>query len=168
MKRAVIIVGGCFFFVLSMFVYNDWRQMRKCSDCSYDIGFEQLVNSDIHGTERGFINLDENKHNETMFGLMEKGTWGTRFDYGNIKGRALCSSTGQGFFGYHGRTGNPDENSVGPNCWCKMMEPAVSRWVFLFTTERADDCIVNCARECSEDAKDGALFRSRLFRTVKN
>ena len=49
------------------------------------------------------------------------------------------------------------------NCWCKMVSPAVSSWVFNRSAPSAGNCAYNCAIGCAAYAQGKASFRSALF-----
>ncbi|MDE6570938.1 MAG: hypothetical protein K2L95_01830 [Alphaproteobacteria bacterium] len=48
-------------------------------------------------------------------------------------------------------------------CWCKMVSPAVSSWVFAFIFGSAGDCSVKCAYYCAHNAATHAVFVAALF-----
>ena len=55
------------------------------------------------------------------------------------------------------------------NCWCRMISPAVSEWVFYASYESADSCARLCARHCAYDAnQDTAAFLSALFGSLSD
>ena len=82
-----------------------------------------------------------------------------------IQGVAFCGSQNGGSEGVTTETvttsSTPDDNK---NCWCKMVSPAVSRWVFAYSGHGsaghcADDCSLYCAF-ISEESEPG---RAGLF-----
>ena len=81
-----------------------------------------------------------------------------------IQGVTLCGSQ------YDVSTGATAEtvttSSTGDdnmNCWCKMVSPAVSSWVFIDTAPTAGDCADSCADSCAFSARYDSAFRSALF-----
>ena len=54
------------------------------------------------------------------------------------------------------------------NCWCKMTNPAVSRWVFNHSYGSAGSCAGNCASFCATRVQDNASFRSALFGSLSD
>ena len=88
---------------------------------------------------------------------------------------AICGGIeiqGVGFCGSQdgGSTGTKSENvttNTGSDdnkyCWCKMVSPAVSSWVFLGSKPTAGLCAIGCANECALDARFSSAFRSALF-----
>ena len=54
------------------------------------------------------------------------------------------------------------------NCWCKMVEPAVSSWVFIGTFTSASICADSCSSNCAGSARFNSAFRSALFSAISN
>ena len=78
-----------------------------------------------------------------------------------IQGVAFCGSQNGGSVGATTETvtTSRDNNKY---CWCKMVSPAVSRWLF-GAASSADDCPFLCAMYCANVAKANPPFRSALF-----
>ena len=53
-------------------------------------------------------------------------------------------------------------------CWCKMVEPAVSSWVFISPYTSAGDCARACSVGCAGNAGGIFAFRSALFGSLAN
>ena len=84
-----------------------------------------------------------------------------------IQGVAFCGSKGGGSTGTKSRTvttsATSDDNK---HCWCKMVSPAVSSWVFNYwftPAPSAGNCAYNCATRCATGARDSSAFRAGLF-----
>ena len=88
--------------------------------------------------------------------------WTTMFDYGNISGDALCSTTS----GSYATTGTPNESGGGQYCWCRASHPVASLWVFYHDYGSSDGCAANCALYCAAYVRDGAAFRAGMFGSV--
>ena len=86
-----------------------------------------------------------------------------------ISGIGICSST-QGP-GYHIATATELDTSVTSDdnnyCWCRMISPAVSRWVFYYSRPTAG-CAWHCASECASYVQADAAFRSVLFGSLSD
>lgn len=88
-----------------------------------------------------------------------------------ISGIARCSSTDGGS---EGATATELDVSYtageNMNCWCKMISPAVSRWVFFFSSGPGEDasCNANCAASCANRVKNSATFRRALFGSLSD
>ena len=59
-----------------------------------------------------------------------------------INGQAWCHNVSTG-------TGPLEHNTAGVHCWCRITNPYVGPWVFLFTDSTAAICAINCANDCS-------------------
>ena len=86
-----------------------------------------------------------------------------------ISGIGICSST-EGASRYATATeldtsSTADENL---NCWCKMTSPAVSRWVFAYSTTSAGFCAQYCAGYCADLVRFYAAYRSALFGSLSD
>ena len=82
----------------------------------------------------------------------------------SIQGVAFCGSQNGGSAG---ATTDAVTTSSTSNdnkyCWCKMVSPAVSRWVFNLALASAGFCANRCAYYCAGIAQSSASFRSGLF-----
>ena len=86
-----------------------------------------------------------------------------------ISGIGRCSST-NGRSDYTTAT-ELDTSSTSANnkhCWCKMITPAVSRWVFLSSSMSAVDCARQCAHYCAYRVRGNAAFRTALFGSLSD
>ena len=90
-------------------------------------------------------------------------TWTTIFPYGNVSGVAVCNDTG-GTYGVS--SDNEQYETGGAQCWCKMTYPAVSRWVFGFSSSSAFYCAEYCALNCGYFVRAYSDFRSGVFGSV--
>ena len=81
-----------------------------------------------------------------------------------IQGVAFCGSQKGGSKGETSETvttsSTSDDNKY---CWCKMVSPAVSPWVFRYSDTSVGYCAVNCAGLCGQYARSSSAFRSGLF-----
>ena len=86
-----------------------------------------------------------------------------------IRGIGICSSTKGGSTG---ATATELDTSYGTeenhNCWCRMISPAVSRWVFNRSDLAAGDCATECAYYCAIAVRDLASVRSALFGSLSD
>ena len=87
--------------------------------------------------------------------------WTTMFDYGNISGDALCSTTS----GSWATVGTPNESGGGQYCWCRATHPVASLWVF-GVVGSSDACAHDCARYCAYNVQARAAFRAGVFGSV--
>ena len=82
-----------------------------------------------------------------------------------IQGVAFCGSQNGGSIGTKSETVTTssvsDDNKY---CWCKMVSPAVSSWVFYnYSSTSAGYCAYNCAYDCATGARNYSALRSALF-----
>ena len=81
-----------------------------------------------------------------------------------IQGVAFCGSQKGGAMGTKSEnvttSSTSDDNKY---CWCKMVSPAVSSWVFNTTNSSAGSCANYCASHCASNAQYRSDFRSALF-----
>ena len=88
-----------------------------------------------------------------------------------IKGIAMCSNqAADAQFGTSDaiKMVSDETDTTNVNCWCKMVEPAVSSWVFIHAYASAGPCASNCSHYCAHSALAGSAFRSALFGSISN
>ena len=86
-----------------------------------------------------------------------------------ISGIGICSST-KGASQYATATKLDTSSTSDDNkyCWCRMISPAVSRWVFLSSGASAGDCAQYCASDCANNVQYIAPLRSALFGSLSD
>ena len=93
-------------------------------------------------------------------------TWSTKFSYGVISGVGGCyTNVGS----THGVVASDQTNitpySTGPYCYCKMLRPIESPWVY-GGSYVANDCATYCASYCASNAASVVALRAGLFGNV--
>ena len=87
----------------------------------------------------------------------------------SIKGIGICSATRGASTGSTATSleisGTTSENAY---CWCKMVSPALSRWVCALEDLSAGNCAYLCADSCAGYAHVDASFRSALFGSLSD
>ena len=88
-----------------------------------------------------------------------------------IKGIAMCSN--QKADAQYGTsdaitTVSSTTDKTNAHCWCKMVEPAVSSWVYLYEAESASSCAYFCSNNCAGYAWRAFAFRYVLFGSLAN
>lgn len=53
-------------------------------------------------------------------------------------------------------------------CWCKMVEPAVSPWIYVSQTVSASECASLCSYVCAGRIRNNSTYRSVLFGSLAN
>ncbi|MBQ7127937.1 MAG: hypothetical protein IJO18_03060 [Alphaproteobacteria bacterium] len=88
-----------------------------------------------------------------------------------IKGIAMCSNqAADAAYGTSDAitTVSSSSDTTNVNCWCKMVEPAVSSWVFFSASTSAGHCAAYCSFFCADRARYFSAFRSALFSSLGN
>ena len=86
-----------------------------------------------------------------------------------ISGIGICVNTEGGSIGSISTELVP--SSISDNnryCWCRMISPAVSRWVFYGSTASAGVCDRRCAYICANVVQGVEAFRSALFGSLSD
>ena len=126
------------------------------------------LNPDDDGIGHCYKDIDrdgsENLGKCAKFDTMQAGDWGAVFPGYEVYGVAVCNDTRGSY-----DVASPVEqtNTGGVNCWCKMTEPAVSRWVFRTSYSSASGCVDGCAAYCGLDVQLDSDFRSGVFGSVQ-
>ena len=98
-------------------------------------------------------------------------TWSVTFPDYTVSGIASCNSL-SGTFG----TASPEYNNQitagyqdgQSNCWCRMMGPVRSAWVFYRTFSSASECASECADYCGYFVRGNANVRGGVFGSAGN
>ncbi len=87
-----------------------------------------------------------------------------------IQGVAFCGSASGGTSGAT-RDSVPVFSSGDMNkyCWCRMISPAVSPWVYAgYSGTNTNSCVINCASQCVSRASYTSAFTQSLFGNLSN
>lgn len=86
-----------------------------------------------------------------------------------ISGVSQCSSTSGSSVGQKATALKISGGTDDKYCWCKMVSPAVSSWVFFNNYVSASICASACAAYCANSvAASSASFRSALFSNLSD
>ena len=98
------------------------------------------------------------------YGSTGQSNWAATCGGIEIQGVAFCGSQNGGSTGTKSETVTTSSTSDNNKyCWCKMVSPAVSSWVFFYTRTSAGGCANGCAYNCAHGALHDSDFRSGLF-----
>jgi len=115
----------------------------------------------------------------------KSGKWGVVFPYGEVAGKSVCS-TDIGDVSLIQHAATDEQNAIldaeyaarldfvdgGSNpfvyCWCKVEQPAVSKWVLHLRSTSYSQCTNACTESCSFYTRDGFHLRIPLFGSVDN
>jgi len=109
-------------------------------------------------------------------------TWYASTNYGTFVGRSACLSSNYNT-GWHGVYKANDgvlidngavvvggEYNSASNgtlyCWCKLIHPVVSLWVYYFSRSSVSSCITDCNYYCAYDFKNYDTSRKALIGSV--
>ena len=93
--------------------------------------------------------------------------WSTRFSYGTISGIGACADDCRPTQGCVATNQNMNVYSVGNACYCKMLRPAPSRWVFSGVGYNGPtQCATDCASRCASNVASSVPLRRGLFRSI--
>ncbi len=105
----------------------------------------------------------------TYSGEHGQSNWSATCDGVPVEGVAFCGSQNGGSQGATSTavtiSTTSDDNKY---CWCKMVSPAVSRWVFNNAGLSAYTCADACAYNCAYYAQVPTSFRSALFSNLSD
>ncbi|MBD5400164.1 hypothetical protein HDR61_00225 [bacterium] len=100
--------------------------------------------------------------------------WSATFPFGTVWGIATCVET-TGKYGVaadgdliDSATGDVATGGerTGPQCWCQMTHPLLSRWVFRETFASVDSCRSDCANYCGYYVRSSSAMRGGVFGSV--
>ena len=102
---------------------------------------------------------------KSYYGVIGRSNWSATCGDIKIQGVAFCGSRNGGSIGTKSETVTTSSTSDNNKyCWCKMVSPAVSSWVFSFSYTDAGSCATTCAYGCALGAgQTNSAFRSALF-----
>ena len=110
--------------------------------------------------------LDTTKYQTSSSFNRNEMTWSITFPYGTITGVASCNATA------NTSTGVSDANmatyTTGKYCWCKMLKPVASKWIFYSDMNYVHTCDESCARNCANHfgPENSISQRTRLFNSI--
>ena len=90
-------------------------------------------------------------------------TWSTKFSYGVISGIAACSTNVGATQGMVATNQTMTPYSTGTYCYCKMLRPIESPWVFYGNVVY---CATDCASRCASYAGSAVALRRGLFGNI--
>lgn len=96
--------------------------------------------------------------------------WTATFSSGVFKGVSTCVASKGGSMGSTTTGGVPltaaRGETSGQYCWCKLVHPVASRWVFNNDNGSASNCAGNCANNCGNNVQNNSSMRVGLFGSV--
>lgn len=96
--------------------------------------------------------------------------WSVSFDYGNVHGKSLCSTTSAPSY----TVGKPNDTTTGRYCWCKMDNYSLDGqsydadyfdWIAITDASWSVSACTNyCSDACANRVQNSSVFRSLLFK----
>lgn len=93
--------------------------------------------------------------------------WTVTAPYGTLSGIATCNSTA-GSYGVAYPQYNFEQGTTGVHCWCRMLRPSRSAWVYNDKGGSASVCASNCANVCGYYVLNYVDFRGGVFGSAGN
>ena len=93
-------------------------------------------------------------------------TWSTKFSYGVISGIAACYTNVGATQGMVASNQTMTVSSTGSYCYCKMLRPVESPWVFSGSNDGSNYCATRCASYCASNAGSAVALRVGLFGNI--
>ena len=115
------------------------------------------------------VKLNSSTTCSTYSSATGQSNWSATCDGVSVQGVAFCGS--QDGVSIGATTDAVTTSTTSDNnkyCWCKMVSPAVSRWVFSGAYTLAGRCAYACADDCAIFARHFASFRSALFSNLSD
>ena len=115
------------------------------------------------------VKLNSSTTCSTYSGEYGQSNWSATCGGVSVQGVAFCGSQDGGSTG--ATTDAVTTSTTSDNnkyCWCKMVSPAVSSWVFRNVFGSASACARGCAYFCASCAADNASFRSAMFGSLSD
>lgn len=83
----------------------------------------------------------------------------------SVEGVAICASSSGTTASSLTVSQDPTKNGY---CWCRLISPAVSQWVYSGLAAYHEDCLGDCAEECAATIKSDSTFRTRIFSNLSD
>ena len=94
-------------------------------------------------------------------------TWSTRFSYGIISGIGGCyNDVGSTQGVVASDQANITPYTTGSYCYCKMLKPVESAWVYNVSFYSVGYCASGCASSCSSNTASAVVVRAGLFGNI--
>lgn len=110
------------------------------------------------------LNASQSCQNNAKIGFIG---WQATCGQMTIIGTGACSNVSGGKIAAQADN-IPAENSSDINkfCWCRMMSPAVSKWIFSYPFSSAAECAYSCGYRCAADMNSSVAARSAIFKDL--
>ncbi len=143
-----------------------------CAICAFFIYISHAnaisVDYSVNGDKSYY---DFNGDKDGILYLIKPGSWGVRFQYGDVYGIASCNNTPGVYAETTAPSGNMTSTANGEKCWCRLIQIKGENitnapWVFSYDYDNADDCANRCANGCALGVAAFPGFRGAVFRSA--
>ena len=93
------------------------------------------------------------------------GEWTVTAPYGTLSGITTCNSTA-GSWSVAYPQYNFEQGTTGVYCWCRMLRPSRSAWVYHNEYSSASGCASDCAHNCGSSVRAYDEFRRGVFGSI--
>ena len=83
----------------------------------------------------------------------------------SVEGVAICASSGGTTASSLTVSPDPTKNEY---CWCRLISPAVSQWVYTGIASYHEDCLGDCATQCADSLVSDSTFRTQIFSNLSD
>lgn len=108
------------------------------------------------------VNL--NSHTQCQSAALGKAGWEANCGV-SVEGVAICASISGTTASSLSVSPDPTKNGF---CWCRLISPAVSQWVYTGIAAYHEDCLGDCATQCAEALASDSTFRTRIFSNLSD
>jgi len=118
----------------------------------------------VNGTGYGYYDIDGDYKEESNCSVSTAGEWCAVFPKYMVKGKAVCNST----TGTYAVAISSEQRQLGgERCWCKMIKPKESSWVYVGWYDDSAKCANSCAYGCAKFVTNHIDFRRSVFGSAK-
>lgn len=97
-------------------------------------------------------------------------TWTVNSYYGMMTGVTACLSSNEstGTYAMNASVSAKGGEQAGKYCWCKMLHPVSSYWVYFGDVGTMTSCVSACATNCASMVNSNANARSNMLSAATN
>ena len=88
-----------------------------------------------------------------------------------ILGTSICTAAGGSFVGEASAALGvhyPNQANTYEQCWCRLLSPGVSRWIYAGEGGLMGSCGTSCAALCAYLIQSNSTFRSNMFGSLSD
>ncbi len=112
------------------------------------------------------LDVDANNGATLVRSNVNSVNWASVFQGGSVRGVSHCSSRGGNANSVSADLTVSAAEDVNYWCWCRMVVPVLSQWVFGMEFASDENCTKYCAARCAEVFAEDASFRNTMLHNV--